>query len=108
APYPTEDSRKPILVWPNEIPIEGTPERNVAVMQEVAAWLSTSEQPKLYLYASPGLIIPPFAAEFIPQVMNNVQTRFVGAGIHYIQEDQPEVIGRNISDWIRDVVNAGG
>ena len=45
------------------------------VMQDIAAWLGTSEQPKLYLYASPGLIITPEVADFIPQVMNNVQTR---------------------------------
>ena len=50
----------------------------------------------------------PEVAEFIPGTMNNVQTRFVGAGIHYIQEDQPEVIGRNISDWLRDVVGGEG
>lgn len=108
APYPTPESRKPVLVWPNEIPIEGAPARNVEALQPVMSWLATSDQPKLYLYASPGLIIPPEAAAFIPQVMNNVQTRFVGTGIHFIQEDQPEIIGRNISDWIRDVVNAEG
>lgn len=108
APYPTPESRQPILVWPNEIPIEGEPARNVAVMQEIAGWLGSSDQPKLYLYASPGLIITPDVAAFIPQVMSNVQTRFIGAGIHYIQEDQPEVIGRNISDWLRDVVGGEG
>ncbi len=108
APYPTPESRKPILVWPNEIPIEGKPERNMAVMQDIAGWLGASDQPKLYLYASPGLIISPETAAFIPQVMSNVQTRFVGAGIHYLQEDQPEVIGRNISDWLRDVVSGEG
>ena len=48
------------------------------------------------------------AAKFIPQVVNNVQTRFIGAGIHHVQEDQPEVIGRNISDWLRDVVGGEG
>ncbi len=104
-PFPTPESRKPILVWPNEIPIAGMPERNVDLMTEVAAWLSSSSQPKLYLYASPGLIITPDAAKFIPQLMNNVQTRFIGSGIHYLQEDHPEVIGRNISDWLRDVVS---
>lgn len=108
APFPTPESRKPVLVWPNEIPIEGKPARNVEVMQAIAGWLGTSEQPKLYLYASPGLIISPEAAAFIPQVMKNVQTRFIGAGIHYVQEDQPEVIGRNISDWLRDVVGREG
>lgn len=107
APFPTPESRKPVLVWPNEIPIAGDPARNVSVMEEIGAWLATSEQPKLYLYASPGLIISPDVAAFIPQVINNVQTRYVGAGIHYIQEDQPVTIGRNISDWLRDIVAEG-
>lgn len=107
-PFPTPESRKPVLVWPNEIPIEGTPARNVDAMMEAAEWLSTSEHPKLYLYASPGLIISPETAAFIPQAMNNVQTRFIGSGIHFIQEDHPEIIGRNISDWLRDVVGTKG
>lgn len=107
-PFPTPESRRPVLAWPNEIPIEGEPARNVSVMEEIAGWLQTSEQPKLYLYASPGFIISPEVAAFIPQVMRNVQTRFVGEGLHYLQEDHPEVIGRNISDWLRDVVAAEG
>lgn len=103
-PYPTPASRKPILVWPNEIPIEGTPARNVAVMEVIASWLASSPQPKLYLYAPPGMIITPEIAAMIPQAMNNVETRFIGSGIHYLQEDHPEVIGRNIADWLRDRV----
>lgn len=108
APFPTPESRTPILVWPNEIPIEGDPARNVVAMQEIGNWLGSSEQPKLYFYASPGLIISPAVAEFIPQAMNNVQTRFIGAGMHYLQEDHPGIIGRNLSDWLRDVVSAEG
>lgn len=104
VPFPTLKSRKPLLVWPKELPIAGEPERNVTIMQEIAAWLSISEQPKLFLYASPGLIFPPEVASLIPQVMKNTETRFIGAGLHYVQEDQPETIGRNISDWLRDRV----
>lgn len=108
APYPTPESRFPVYVWPNEVPIEGEPSRNVATLQEIAGWLGSSDQPKLYLYASPGMIAPPEYMSFVPQVMNNVQTRFIGAGVHFLQEDQPEMIGRNISDWLRDVVAPQG
>ncbi|ABD55537.1 haloalkane dehalogenase [Jannaschia sp. CCS1] len=107
APFPTPESRQPVLMWPNEIPIEGTPARNVTVMEEVAAWLTTSEQPKLILYASPGLIWSPEVADFAARTFNNTEARFVGAGIHFIQEDQPEAIGRNLSDWLRDRVTRG-
>ncbi|WP_371226730.1 haloalkane dehalogenase [Roseovarius sp. 2305UL8-3] len=104
APYPTPETRKPILVWPNEIPIEGVPARNVTVMQEIADWLMTSEQPKLVLYASPGLLVSPETAAFAASNYSNIETRYIGPGLHYIQEDHPEVIGRNLSDWIRDRV----
>lgn len=104
APFMTEESRKPILVWPNEIPIAGEPARNVAVMEEIGAWLTSSEQPKLVLYVSPGLIVSPQVAEIVATTYNNVETRYIGEGIHYIQEDHPETIGRNLSDWLRDRV----
>jgi len=31
----------------------------------------------------------------------NIETAFIGAGFHYVQEDQPYAIGRAISDWYR-------
>ncbi len=104
APFPTSESRLPVYVWPNEIPIEGEPARNVAVMAEISEWLTSSEQPKLVLYADPGMIVSPETAAFIAASYSNVETRFVGPGLHYIQEDHPDVIGRNISDWLRDRV----
>ncbi|WP_415919022.1 haloalkane dehalogenase [Tateyamaria sp. SN6-1] len=104
APFPTPESRLPVYVWPNEIPIEGEPARNVAVMAEISEWLTNSEQPKLVLYANPGMIVSPETAAFIAETYSNVETRYVGPGLHYIQEDHPDVIGRNISDWLRDRV----
>lgn len=47
---------------------------------------------------------PPEVAEYIAQTYRNVETRYIGAGIHFIQEDHPHVIGRNLSDWLRDRV----
>ncbi len=104
APFKTKASRKPILVWPNEIPIEGEPARNVHVMQTIGEWLLTSEHPKLVLYADPGMTVSPQVADVIAKTYRNVETRYVGAGIHYIQEDHPHVIGRNLSDWLRNRV----
>lgn len=41
-------------------------------------------------------------ADWVAAIYSNVDTRPVVAGLHYIQEDQPEIIGRNISVWLRD------
>jgi haloalkane dehalogenase len=33
------------------------------------------------------------------QKYRNLEVVFVGYGMHYIQEDNPEAIGRNIVNW---------
>jgi len=104
APFVNAADREPIYVWPNEIPIAGEPARNVAVVEAIGQWLAISDQPKLLLYASPGALTPPEAAAWMAENFNNLQTRFIGNGVHYLQEDEPEAIGRNLSDWLRDEV----
>ncbi|MEM7247722.1 MAG: haloalkane dehalogenase [Acidobacteriota bacterium] len=99
-PFPTPESRKPAYTFPNEIPIAGSPARNVAIMEEIGAWLTKSAQPKLVLYASPGMLVSPNTARILASTYRNVQVRYIGAGVHFIQEDQPETIGRNLSDWL--------
>ncbi len=108
APFPTPQSRRPVLAWPNEIPIEGTPARNVAAMGEIAEWLASSSQPKLVLYADPGFFLSPEMAGVVAETYRNVETRFVGASLHFLQEDQPEMVGRHLSDWLRDRVAGQG
>ena len=33
----------------------------------------------------------------------NMETAYIGAGLHYVQEDQPYAIGRAIADWYRRI-----
>ena len=101
APFLDPATREPIYVWPNELPIAGEPARNVAVVERIGQWLRTAPHPKLLLYARPGAILPPFAAEWMIANYENLETVFIGPGRHYVQEDQPEVIGRNVADWMR-------
>lgn len=107
APFPTPESRFPIYVWPNELPIAGQPARNVEVVERIGEWLAHSSTPKLLLYAAPGAIVPPEAAAWMQANYRNLEAIFVGAGTHYIQEDQPEAIGRNIAMWLRRLAASG-
>jgi len=34
------------------------------------------------------------------QQLPNLKTAFVGSGLHYIQEDQPQKIGQAIAQWM--------
>ncbi|MEM7082949.1 MAG: haloalkane dehalogenase [Pseudomonadota bacterium] len=105
APFPTEKSRLPAYRFTNEIPVAGEPARNVAFMGEVNEWITTSSQPKLVLYADPGMIVSPTTAEFLAGYYSNVKIQPIGAGIHFVQEDQPEAIGKALSEWIRTLDN---
>ncbi|MDJ0630018.1 MAG: haloalkane dehalogenase [Rhodobacter sp.] len=98
--YPTAESRLPALQWPREIPIGGEPAGSTAAVVANNAWLLESEIPKLLLYAEPGAIIPPQAAEWLAANVPNLEMHFVGVGVHFIQEDQPDAIGAKLAEWL--------
>ncbi len=101
APFLEEASRKPTLVWPNEIPIAGVPARNVELIERYGAWLEETDLPKLHLYVRPGAISSPEIVDSLKGKLKNYETVFLGPGIHFVQEDHPEAIGRAIADWHR-------
>ena len=104
APYPDASSRKPLLVWPRQIPLDGEPADVAARVDAYNSWFLTSQLPKLHIYVSPGVINTPEAVAFLQQQsVPNYEAVYVGQGSHFIQEDHPEAIGRNISDWYRRI-----
>lgn len=102
-PFPTPESRKPVLVWPREVPIEGKPADVVEEVRLNGEWLTSSSIPKLMFYAEPGALIPKPVADFLVAEVPNLEVRFVGAGTHFLQEDHPHVIGQGITDWLRRI-----
>jgi haloalkane dehalogenase len=105
APFPTPESRRPVLQWPRELPAAGEPARNVALVESIGEWMRETEIPMLHLWARPGALNPEAVAEELVVRVKNIQSTFVGEGRHYIQEDQPEMIGRAIADWRRRIAS---
>lgn len=101
-PFLDPKSRKPVWRWPNEIPIEGQPEDVAAIVKDNSGWLAESGVPKLLITADPGAIVTAAIVEWCQQHLANLTTDDVGAGIHFIQEDQPEGIGRAIAAWYQE------
>lgn len=101
APYPTPESRLPTLMWPRELPAGGSPARNVDVVNAIGEWMQETDIPMLHLWARPGALNPESFAEAMVERVRNIQSTFIGEGRHYVQEDQPEMIGRAIADWRR-------
>lgn len=100
-PYPTVRSRRPTRQWPCEIPIDGRPADVHAVVGDYNRYLQQTEVPKLLLYAHPGGLVRAETVDWCRAHLSNLETVDVGAGIHFLQEDQPEAIGRALRDWFR-------
>jgi haloalkane dehalogenase len=103
APFPNEASRKPVWRWPNEIPIEGEPADVAEAVGAYSAWLQETEVPKLLFAATPGALIPAPMVEWARSALPNLEVVDLGEGIHYVQEDHPEEIGRGIARWLAEL-----
>jgi len=101
APYATPESRQPTLVWPREVPIASEPADVLAIVERNGAWLHETSIPKLMFYAEPGAFGGPEVAAYFAENLKNIETNYVGPGYHYIQEDHPHMIGRELADWLR-------
>lgn len=101
APFLARADRRPVLAWPRQVPIAGEPASTTAALTAIATFMATTKMPVLLVYAAPGAVVPPSAVTWYLQRIPNLETTFVGQGIHFIQEDQPDAVGRAIADWIR-------
>jgi haloalkane dehalogenase len=104
APFPTAESRVPTLVFPRELPIDGSPADVAEIVESYGRWLTTSPVPKLVIFAEPGALLVGRAAEFARTFPN--QREVTVPGIHYIQEDSPRQIGAALRAFLLDL-NAG-
>jgi haloalkane dehalogenase len=97
---PGED-RRPTLTWPRMIPLEGEPKDVVALVEDYSRWLAASPIPKLFINADPGSILVGRQREFCRTWPN--QTEITVKGLHFLQEDSPDDIGRAVADFVHKV-----
>ncbi|PZS25158.1 MAG: haloalkane dehalogenase [Pseudonocardiales bacterium] len=98
APFPTPESRLPTLVFPRELPIEGTPEDVTDIVATYGAWLAGSRLPKLLVAAEPGSLLTGRALRFARTWPD--QHEITVPGIHYLQEDSPHQIGTALRAFV--------
>jgi haloalkane dehalogenase len=92
------ESRRPTLTWPREIPLNGEPADVVAIVEDYAQWLASSDIPKLFINAAPGAILTGPQREFCRSWRN--QEEVTVAGSHFMQEDSPDEIGTAIARFV--------
>ena len=97
-PYVTEESRRPTLAWPRELPIDGEPEEVVRIVDDYSGWLKESDVPKLFVNAEPGSILTGAQREFCRSWKNQEEVTVRGA--HFLQEDSPREIGEAVAAFV--------
>ena len=102
-PFLTPESRRPTWRFPNEIPIAGEPADVYRTMENAHRALAQSSYPKLLFTGNPGALTSPVFAESFAKELKNCRVVQLSSGIHYLQEDHPDVIGANLKEWLIEV-----
>jgi haloalkane dehalogenase len=71
----------------------------VAAVAAFNHWLQDTNLPKILFHATPGAIMPAELVEWCKANLTNLETVDIGSGIHYLQEDNPHLIGSRLADW---------
>lgn len=106
VPFPTPQSRRPMWRFPNDLPIAGEPADVYSALEEAHAALARSSYPKLLFVGNPGALVSPAFAENFAGGLKNCRVVHIGAGIHYLPEDNPIMIGSTVRDWLVELEGA--
>ncbi|MFJ9785997.1 haloalkane dehalogenase [Amycolatopsis sp. NPDC101161] len=103
APFPTPESRRPVLAWARQLPLGGEPAEVVARVEAYDEWLATSTgTPKLLMTfeGSPTLLIGEKVARWCRENIAALDVVACGEAGHHAQEDRPKEIAAEISAWL--------
>ena len=102
-PYLDEgEGRRPTLTWPRNIPLDGTePSETLDEVILNAEFHSSSEIPKLFIDANPGLILTGEQRDEIRKWSSIKEVEVKGN--HFIQEDSPNEITAHIKSFLAEL-----
>ena len=105
APYPTSESRRPLLAWPRAFPIEGTPADVHTRVASYGKWLAgSSDVPKLLMtFNGPSelLMVGRDEIEWSRSNIAHLDVMECGPAGHLAPEDRPDAIASAIVEWTR-------
>ena len=90
--------RRPTIDWPCEIPVDGEPSDVFEKLNDLKAWMSKNDLPKLWIIPNEASIMTgerkQTAEAFSCQTVLEIE------GGHYTPETSPDAVGRAISEWL--------
>jgi haloalkane dehalogenase len=101
--FPTIASRRALRQWPREVPLDGKPADNAAVVEAYRPWLTETEIPKLLFFGNAGVAIKEAEVAWCRENLSNLTVVDLGDAIHFVQETHPETIGTELSEWYAEI-----
>ncbi|WP_028925261.1 haloalkane dehalogenase [Pseudonocardia acaciae] len=102
AAYPDPESRRPLLRWPREIPLDGEPADVAERMVAYGRWLATSPGvPKLLLTVEPGQLVPAEGVAWAREHIAGLEVESLGEAGHHVPEEHPERLGDAVAGFLR-------
>ena len=103
TPFLEPASRKPMLAWTREFPLDGEPANVIEVVLGCGRWMArTPEVPKLIMAVESGVGLgSPEVVGWAAENFAGAEVESVGPGGHQIPEDQPAAIGAAVASWLR-------
>jgi len=95
------DDRWPTLQWAREVPLSGEPADVHDRIAAYAAWLKTAPPPKLFVDAEPGVFVTGRIRRLARSFPH--QQHIMVRGLHFVQEDCPDEVGRAIALWLERI-----
>lgn len=106
-PFPTPRDRLPVLRWIQQIPVDGDPAYVDAAVRRNQDVLLRGPVPRLLLHGEPGSVVGAAELDWCRRDGAGLEIENVGAGTHFLPEDQPEAISRALAAWLARLRGAG-
>ena len=100
GPFPTPRDRLPVLRWIQQIPVGGDPADVDAAVRRNQDALLRGPVPRLLLHGEPGSVVGAAEVAWCRRDGAGLEIVSVGAGTHFLPEDQPEAISRALAAWL--------
>lgn len=107
APFATPDSRRPVLAWVREIPIEGVPAEMVSTVTTNQEVLADPGIPVLVMHGQPGAILGEEAIAWCREIGRSLSIADVGPGLHFLPEDRPQQVAKALVTWLQETPGSG-
>lgn len=104
-PFLEDGSAKPLWQYCQEFPLgKVTPVTNLISLY--SEWLQKTPIPKLMMYSIPGYLTTIETLQWSKEHLPNVKLVDVGDGLHYPQEENPQLMTEELNLWLNELKNA--